>query len=808
MDHRTARFRLRWLLVPASWVLLMSGLSLDQHAYTGIALHPDGSIEAVDPGSPGARAGLRSGDRLITEDSPASTGMLGAGPFASARPGVPLAVLRERDGARASVWLAPRMPPDSERRFAAVMLGVAVAFLLLGGWVWSERRDLLTQTFYLLCLSFAVWLAPIPPFANRAAGLVYECITLVAQLFLGPLFSHFFALFPESGRPRARAWVLACFASATLLLACFTGILIESLLGPGRLSALLPLLQVAPGAVFAAGVLGGLVLFALAFARTKTADARRRLRVAFVGTLLGALPLALLVGLRNLSHAPALPGERWAVPFLLFVPLSFAWAMAVHNLFDFRLALRAITRAVVALLAAGLLYAVGEWLASAYWPALRTGVTGAVLAIAALAAGLAGPAHAWLGETGRRLVPIADEWSLADWSPGTGDEPQLLGEACSAIVRALRVEGCAALRLDELGALVAHAGTQRAPALSRHAADAVRHVSGPREPAELRMSPDDRDALENAGVRWLLPVHARVALVIGRRFAGAWLSRGEARSLEQLAQLLAVGLENIELRQQARGHVVLARELRQAHAVQVRRLPRRTPVFPTLDCAAATLATEEIGGDYYDFVATGSREFTLAVGDAAGHGVPAALVLAGVQSRFRDEAQRARQPGELLEAMNRDLVALDQPEHFMGLVCARVDAGTGAVRFANAGLTPPLLRRRDGRRIALTDSGLLLGVQGGAHYPVTSVELEPGDVLVVYTDGLTEASRKGEQFGDEQVWQVLDSHAHRRAADLLEELLSAVRAWADEPLDDLTIVVLKQLARARAGSAGGEQDPR
>jgi sigma-B regulation protein RsbU (phosphoserine phosphatase) len=224
-------------------------------------------------------------------------------------------------------------------------------------------------------------------------------------------------------------------------------------------------------------------------------------------------------------------------------------------------------------------------------------------------------------------------------------------------------------------------------------------------------------------------------------------------------------------------------------------------VFPTLDCAASTLATEAVGGDYYDFVETGGREFTLAVGDAAGHGVPAALVLAGVQARFRDEARRANHPAELLEAMNRDLVALEQPEKFMGLLCARVDAGSGLVRFANAGLTPPLLRRRDGRREPLTESGVLLGVQDGARYAHTQSELEPGDVLVVYTDGLTEAPREGEPFGEERMWEVIDRHAHRRAADLLEELMNAVRAWADGPLDDLTIVVLKQLARSRGPAA-------
>ena len=800
MDRPAPGFQLRWLLLPALWILLASGQSLHQHAYTGLSLRGGGIIGSVEPGSPGALAGLRPGDRILPADSAARVDVL-SDQLASAVPGEPLVIVRERAGARAPVWIAPRALPDHERRLNAAMLAVAASFLLLGSWVWRERRDRLTRTFYLLCLAFGVILAPPPHFDSHNAELAYTFLFGLATLFVGPLFSHFFALFPESGKPRARAWVLTSYAVATVLLVCFVGVLLESMFGAGHASELVPVVAFANSVLFAAGLLGGLILFGFAFARAANSDARRRLRVAFFGTVIGALPFTLLVGLHNLSHAPALPGERWAVPFTMLVPLSFAWAMAVHNVFDFRVALRAFTRALVGLLGVGLLYMAGEWLASSWWPALGQGVTGAALALLALVALLAGPAGGWLGVAGRRLVPIADERSLGDWNPEGGDEPQQLHGACEAIVRALRLDGCAALRIDERGAVLARSGALLAPALSAETPELLRHVHGPRELSELRLSRDDREALEQTGARWLLPVNAGVALVLGRRFAGAWLSREEAQALERLAQRLAVGLENLELRREARGHGAFAKEMREAHAVQARRLPRRTPVLPTLDCAASTLATEAVGGDYYDFVETGGREFTLAVGDAAGHGVPAALVLAGVQSRFRDEAQRARHPGELLEAMNRDLVALDQPEHFMGLLCARVDAGNGTVRFANAGLTPPLLRRRDGRRCELTDSGLLLGVQAGASYPVANVELEPGDVLVVYTDGLTEASRDGVPFGEEQVWEVLDRHAHRRAADMVEELMGAVRGWADGPLDDLTVVVLKQLARAR-GAVG------
>ncbi len=800
MDRHAPVVPLRWLLLPAASVLLASALSLPQHGYTGLSLRPDGRVESVDSGGPGAMAGVLPGDLLLNAAANARDDVLAPSIPAAAIPGQPMVVIRERAGQRSAVWLAPLGQPESERRYNTVLFTVAAAFLLLGGWVWRERRDRLTRTFYLLCLAFTVMLAPPPHLSARAAVAAYQFLSTLAQLFMGPLFSHFFALFPESARPRARVWVLGCYASATVLVACFTGVLLESLAGGARTQALVPVLTLAAGVVQAAGVLGGLVLFAWAFGRADSNDARRRLRVAFFGTLLGALPFALLIGLHNLSHARVLPGERWAVAFTLLVPMSFAWAMAVHNVFDSRVALRAVMRALVALLGAAVLYAAGEWLASSWWPAFGRGVAGAALALAALLSALAGPASGWLVTAGKRIVPIAGEDALDDWRPESADEDALLASACATITTALRLAGCRVIRLDGPRALQPAPDEWARREWSAAAIDELRHARGPQEPADLRLSHEDRDTLEQHGTRWLLPVDAHVALALGSRFAGAWLSREEARALERLAQVLAVALENLLLKRDARGHGALAKEMRTAHDVQARRLPRRTPVFPSLDCAAATLATEAVNGDYYDFVETGGREFTLAVGDAAGHGVPAAIVLAGVQARFRDEVRRARHPGELLEAMNRDLVALDQPEHFMGLLCARVDAAAGTVRFANAGLTPPLLRKRDGRHAELTEGGLLLGVRAGSSYPMCDVTLEPGDVLVVYTDGLTEASRAGVPFGDEQVWQVIDRHAHRRAADLVEELMSAVRAWADGPLDDLTVVVLKQLARGYAPS--------
>jgi sigma-B regulation protein RsbU (phosphoserine phosphatase) len=148
----------------------------------------------------------------------------------------------------------------------------------------------------------------------------------------------------------------------------------------------------------------------------------------------------------------------------------------------------------------------------------------------------------------------------------------------------------------------------------------------------------------------------------------------------------------------------------------------------------------------------------------------------------------------MLGVLNHELVSFDQPDRFMGLLCARVDVRGGRLWIANAGITPPLVRRRNGRFEELTESGVLLGVSPGAAYPDIVVELGAGDVVVLHTDGLTEARRGDEMFGAGRVRDVLDANAGRRATDVLEALIRAVREFTDRPLDDLTIVVLRQLA--------------
>jgi len=806
MDRGATAHPLSWLLAPVAGALIASALSLPGQPYTGLVLREDRVIQ-VSPGGPGARAGLRAGDRLSARRPDRAGWRWTQSPTASATPGVPLRLDRRRDGVTRPVWLVPDPQPAGERRMMAVLLLVASGFVLLGSWVWSERRDRLTRPFYLLSLAFAWLLAPVPRFAWPPLAALYELLYGGLQLLLPALFIHFFALFPEPRAPRGRmaAGVAAAYAVAALL---FAGCLVAFVLRARDHPALEPVLAVLQGAAalwFAAGMLAALVLFVSSYHRAGTADARRRLRVALAGTVLGLAPLAALIVVHGVAPALEVPGERWAVVLTLLVPASFAWAVAVHGIFDFAVALRASAAALGLILVAAGAWLAWEWLAAAWWPGQGAGVSGAALALVALGAALAGPSRPWAHALAARLLSLEHPPSLdaavahANGDRRGGDAATLLGHACDALSAALKLDGCAALRVADgaLHPVAARGRSAMAPEPGSALVEAVAGRTGPLAADDASLPASERGALEAAGVQWVLPVGAprpAALLLLGRRLAGPWLGAHEADDLERMAGHLAVALENLSLRDAARSLGDRDRELERAGAIQTHLLPRRAPVFPTLDCAAATLSTEPVGGDYYDFVRRSDREFTLVVGDAAGHGVPAALVLAGVQARFRAEAGRGRDPSDLLRALNQELVDLEQPATFMGLLCARVDVRHGRLWIANAGLTPPLLRRRDGRWEELDGGGILLGVSDQARYRDRCVDLRAGDVAVIYTDGLSEARSGEELFGPDGIREVLDRHAHERAGRILEALVARVRGFAGRPLDDLTVLVLKQLA--------------
>jgi len=810
MDRGNSSPLLSWLLLPVTAALILSALSLPHQPYVGLVLRGD-RVVAVVPGSPAERAGIATGDHLVPQPGqPTYT----RPPLADAVPGVPMILLRERGQGIAAVRVVPATIPDGERRMMAALLAVASGFVLIGSWVWSERRDRLTRTFFLLCLAFAWLLAPLPRWSGEASGVLYDTLYTGAGLYLPALFIHFFALFPESGQPHGRlrsATTIAYGVATGLFGVSFLIMLAEPVFGAIAATAQ-TLIEGIAGLWFAFGLLGALYVFAGSYRRARSMDAQRRLRVALAGTALGALPFATLVAVRNLTPHGPIPGERLAVILTLLVPASFAWATGVHRVFEFKVALRAAVAMVVLATLGALVYITGEWLAAAWRRDLGSGLAGGALTFVALTAAVAGPASRWLRSLGARFIPdVATATERLGASPGArGDTPgQVVEAACQALAEAFHLDGCLALEFAQGGLrTAARTGATVSPPPEADFTAALPESGGVVALEDLHLRAPDRRALERAGVAWLLPVGGTVrhCLMLGRRLGGSWFGLEDQRELRRFAGNLEVLLENARLREAASTHGSMDRELSKAGAIQAHLLPRRVPAFRSLDCAAAALSSESVGGDYYDFVRSHGPVVTLAVGDAAGKGIPAALMGTWAHSAFRDRARRGAAPGELLTALNHDLVAMNQPQAFVALLCARVDVRAATFTFANAGLTPPLLRRSDGRFEELCQSGVLLGVSPRAHYEDFSVELDAGDIMVLYSDGLTEARHGEEEFGPEGVSRVLEAHARRGAAEILRALLAGVQAFTDQPLDDVTVVVLKQVTQPARPRPGPRQE--
>jgi serine phosphatase RsbU (regulator of sigma subunit)/MFS family permease len=799
MERGASSHLLAWLTLPVCTLLAIAALTLPRQPYTGALLRGEW-VAKVESGSPAARAGLESGDQVRAYPR-ADIGP--QNPLANAAPGEPIRLLRERPGHLDEITLTPEPLPADERRVMALLLAVASGFVVLGGWVWSERRDRMTRSFFLMCLAFACLIAPFPRFRSSSASLLYETLYSGISVLLPALLVHFFALFPESDRPRGRlASITRIGYSVAFVLFAFAIAL--ALVPRGRAEAAQELLQSVAALWFAAGTLIALSLFVRSYVLARADDTRRRLRVVLIGTVLGIGPLAALVLLRNLFPGVSLPAERAAVVLTLLVPASFAWAAAVHRVFEVRMALRATLVIAILAVAAGLVYAAGEWLAAAWRPDFGGGIAGGALAFVAFMAAVAGPAARGLRALGERMVPDERHLTVAAIferriAGKRGPVDVLLEAGCEAIAVWLRLDGCAAVELaGGPPRVAARAGRTRAPVLDALAATQLRLLAG-----DVIALPDaaldagGRSALESAGVHWLLALGdspARGVLLLGKRLSGPWLSVPEMHELKRFAAHLELLIENVTLRQRASAHGAMDRDLIRAHDIQLHLLPRRMPAYPSLDCAAAALSSEPVGGDYYDFVRTPGRVLTLAVSDAAGKGLAAAMMGAWAQACFRNEARRGAGPDQVLTALNRELVSMEQPEAFVALVCMRIEVRPARLHFANAGLTPPLLRRTDGTLRELTGGGTLLGVTANAEYRSEIVELEAGDVVVIYTDGLTEAMRGEEMFGPERVAEVLNANADRRANEIMRALFDAVRSFTDQPLDDVTVVVLKQLS--------------
>ncbi len=264
-----------------------------------------------------------------------------------------------------------------------------------------------------------------------------------------------------------------------------------------------------------------------------------------------------------------------------------------------------------------------------------------------------------------------------------------------------------------------------------------------------------------------------------------------------VARQTAMAIENARLQEEAVARQRLEQELEVARSIQESFLPRRPPEIPGWEIAALWQAARQVSGDFYDFIPLPQGRWGLAIADVADKGVPAALFMALCRTLLRAVAVDGRGPAQVLVRANELILSDARSDLFVTVFYGILDPVGGRFAFASGGHNPPLLFRAGAEHpVLLTGQGMALGVVEEVHPEERWVDLEPEDLLVLYTDGVTEAiNEQEEEFGLERLRRVVVAHRERPAAEIAQAIGDAVAAFTgDVPrFDDLTLVVLRRL---------------
>jgi len=248
-------------------------------------------------------------------------------------------------------------------------------------------------------------------------------------------------------------------------------------------------------------------------------------------------------------------------------------------------------------------------------------------------------------------------------------------------------------------------------------------------------------------------------------------------------------------------------ELHVAQEVQKNLFPHTSFELPELEVYGVCEPARTIGGDYYDFIPFGGTEVYLSLGDISGKGISAALLMASLHSAVRayravEEGvevgvEESLSPGRLLGLLNKHLLTSTQPAKYATLFLASYDAATRRLTYANGGHPPPVLMRADGSVVRLQCGGSVVGLLDGMLYEEETIQLLHGDLLVAYSDGLSEPEQggdeSGEEFGEERLMDVVRRNAILSLPEVAAHTLAAVREWigeAEQP-DDMTLVLMR-----------------
>jgi sigma-B regulation protein RsbU (phosphoserine phosphatase) len=328
---------------------------------------------------------------------------------------------------------------------------------------------------------------------------------------------------------------------------------------------------------------------------------------------------------------------------------------------------------------------------------------------------------------------------------------------------------------------------------------------------EPSVAPGHRETL-SAGIRYVLCVPLRVVpftasgadsvedrrigvLYLDGRERTEMLSGAMRTVIEAFALQAALAIDSARLYLEAAQKAKLDRDLHVAAEIQRSLLPESHLRGASFDVAATTIPCRTVGGDFFDYIELSGGEVGFVVGDVAGKGVAAALLAAGVQTNVVAHASVAADPADLMARVNRALLRRIIESRF-ATMCYGALSATGRLRYSNAGQEPPIVVRAGGAIEALDVGGPVLGLLTRAAYDCGETTLVPGDLVVMFSDGVTEATDTGgEQYGRERLQRALAGAHGRDPERVLDELLASINVFAGTApqADDITVLILRYL---------------
>jgi sigma-B regulation protein RsbU (phosphoserine phosphatase) len=803
-----------------------------------------------------SRAGLRDGDILLSINGRVVTGQAVFGEaWRKSKPDdlMTVSVVRHEAGKpRREETVSFSLEPVRAWRWADIqqdilVLGLPLVSMVFGFWVAAARpRDPLAWLVLALMLRFTFFYyagaESWPPFA-RDLGVIFRSASSSAFPIWLVLFGFYFPEpFPAVTRWSRWSWMkwilivpLALFAAADVVTA----------VGELEHYAAVEFLERLPKAFLIAYKVCGytayvlpLGLIAARYSAAMSADSKRRLRLLAVGSMLTLFPLIVLwavggiLGVNTELYFPA--WLYWGVYFLFFLfPVVLAYVIVVEKAMDVRVVIRQglqyglakngvrviqTSMALAAFLAAAALMADGS--ANRVEKLLVIGVG---LALVPLAQRGADRLRHWVDRRFFREAYDAEQ-VLSDLSHQvrTMVEPQsLLRTVVTRISDTLHVRRMAALLDTGIPYRPVHfvglEGVQDIEISPDSAA--VKAMELEKKP--LRVHWDDEDSWfhrDTAGAEEertefarlhaeiLLPLAGREKLLgfisLGAKQSEEPFTGSDLRLLQSVANQTGLALENAQLvaaiTEEAAQRERLNREVEIAREVQERLFPQELPPTAGLDYSGACRPALGVGGDYYDFLALPEGRLGIAIGDVSGKGIGAALIMASLEACLRAEAARAPENlGAMVGNVNRLVYQASTSNRYATFFYAQYDPASRRLTYVNAGHNPPMLFRPhadDWEVLRLTVGGMVVGLLEGCPYRQESTSLEPGDLLVAFTDGITEAMNAAdEEWGEERLIVTVKSLAGFPAAQILSRIMDAADAFAHGAgqHDDMTLVVLR-----------------